>query len=356
MSDAAVEDYNEVDRVDFFNKMLVKFKIGAMCLNERKIRNIRLYDLKLYPGTKIATLQRFSEEMALCLHAKGKLSFHPVLSEGLVRVEVMDDTQPKISLIEELKSATYPNYQLPVFLGSSIDGNDIWTDLALNPHLLIAGTTGSGKSVLLHTILGNLLLLSNAHVYIIDTKALEFSAYAKKYSSISILTTYSEACDILEILLEEMETRYSLMREAGKMQCPYEPIVLMIDEFADLVMQDINDKLYNLLIRITQKSRAANIFCVVATQRPSVDIIRGAIKANLPARIACKVKSKTDSRVILDENGAELLVGNGDAIISNYNHDGVRFQAAFSSSKDLLLSGLKRGDFVGEQDIISLED
>jgi S-DNA-T family DNA segregation ATPase FtsK/SpoIIIE len=333
---------NELDEVERFQKILEAFKIKAICVSHEQVRNVSLYHLKLYAGTRIQTLQKFSEEMALALRAKSKLNFHSDMETGQVRVEVVDDSQHKINLISELKGKVIPKALLPVYVGSSIEGNDVWTDLAKNPHLLIAGTTGSGKSVLLHTILTNLLLLSKAKVFVIDTKALEFEPYKEKYGDISIGTTYSEACDILEYLIAQMELRYSMMRHTT---ITFPPMVLMIDEFADLIMQDVQDKLYNLVCRLAQKSRASGIYCIVATQRPSVDIIRGAIKANLPARIACKVSSKVSSRVILDQNGAELLIGNGDAIISNYDHDFVRFQAAFTSPKDLLSCGLTRADF-----------
>lgn len=341
----------EVDHINVFQEILDQFKLKAQCIIHRRVRNASLYSLRLFPGCKLSHLTSLTSELSLALKSKGLINFRPILEEGIVRAEVMDDANTKINLIDELKNKVIPNYILPVFLGSSIDGEDMWMDLAKNPHLLIAGTTGSGKSVLLHTILTNTILLSKAKVFIIDTKALEFDAYTAAYSNVSVATNYTDACHTLEILLEEMESRYEAMREMNKVVSPFDPIVLMIDEFADLIMQDKDNEFYNLLCRLTQKSRASGIHAVVATQRPSADIIQGVIKANLPAKIACKVQSKLNSRVILDQNGAELLVGNGDAIISNYEHDMVRFQAAFTSSKALLESGATRADFVFDTDI-----
>lgn len=319
------------------NNILKAFKIKAECVSHEKVRNVSIYNLSLAPGTRVQTLQKYSQEMALALCARSQLNFKPITANGIVQVEVVDDSPSKISLLSELSRTSPPQDSLlPVFLGSSINGKDMWTDLSKNPHMLIAGTTGSGKSVLLHTIITNILLMSYAHTFVIDTKDLEFVYYTKKFKNISIYNTYQLACDVLEYLIEEMEIRYSLLRDNKRVASDFQPYVLVIDEFADLIMQDKEDKLYDLLCRLTQKCRAARIYCVVATQRPSVDILRGAIKANLPARIACKVATKTDSRVILDKNGAELLIGNGDAIISNYDHDYVRFQAAFTDPKEVV--------------------
>jgi len=330
------------DKIENFNEVLSKFKIKAMVVNHEKIRNISIYSLRLYAGTQLSTLRKYSEELALAMHSKGRLNFRPDLDTGLVMVEMVDEKLSKIDIFKELKDRTIPKGKIPIFLGSSTDGKDMWMDLARCPHLLVAGTTGSGKSVLLHTIIANILLLSKADVYIIDTKALEFDDYADTSVRVSISTSYAKGAECLEGILQQMEYRYSYMQERNLSQSPFDPIVVIIDEFADLIMQDNNDYLYNMVCRLVQKSRAAGIHAILATQRPSVDIIRGVIKANLPARIAFKVPNKTASRVILDENGAENLIGNGDAIISNYEHDFVRFQAAFSSGGDYLKSGLKR--------------
>eukprot|EP00697_Spironema_sp_BW2_P002635 gnl/Spiro4/13487_TR7188_c0_g2_i1.p4 gnl/Spiro4/13487_TR7188_c0_g2~~gnl/Spiro4/13487_TR7188_c0_g2_i1.p4 ORF type:complete len:332 (-),score=-25.73 gnl/Spiro4/13487_TR7188_c0_g2_i1:4274-5269(-) len=319
------------------NDILKAFRIQAACISHTKVRNMSLYGLHLSPGTRVQTLQKYSEEMALALHAKSKLTFKPITETGIVQVEVVDEKPHKVDLLTELTRTVPPaDYQLPVFLGSSINGKDVWTDFAKNPHVLIAGATGSGKSVMLHTIITNILLMSYAHLFVIDTKDLEYVNYVKKFENISVYNSYQLACEVLEYLIQEMEFRYDRLRTGKCTLADFKPYVLVIDEFADLIMQDTDDKLYDLLCCLTQKCRAAKIYCIVATQRPSVDVIRGVIKANLQARIAFKVASKTDSRVILDQNGAELLVGNGDAIISNYNHDYIRFQAAFTDPKEVL--------------------
>ncbi len=318
------------------NEILKAFKIQAECVSHSKVRNMSLYGLHLSPGTRIQNLQKYSEEMALALHAKSKLTFKSITEKGIVQVEVVDEKPHKVDLLTELARLQPPaDSQIPVYLGSSVSGKNMWMDIAKNPHMLVAGSTGSGKSVMLHTIITSILLMSHAHIFVVDTKDLEYVNYSKKFKNISVYNSYQLACEVLEYLLQEMDFRYEHLRNGKCTLADLKPYVLVIDEFADLIMQDTDDKLYNLLCRLTQKCRAAKIYCVVATQRPSVDVIRGVIKANLQARIAFKVASKTDSRVILDQNGAELLVGNGDAIISNYNHDYVRFQAAFTDPNEV---------------------
>lgn len=320
--------------------IIKSFKIRAECISYKKVRNISLYGVKLEPGERIQSLIKFSEEIALMLKSNGKLTFKSIPEDGLIQIESIDGPPHIINLLDELVKIKPPqNYSLPVFLGNSVNGDDIWTDFSKNPHMLIAGSTGSGKSVLIHTIITNLLLMSHSYVYMIDTKDLEFSSYTKKFKNISIYNSYDLACDIIEYLIEVMEYRFSLLRNSKYVLSDFQPLVIMIDEFADLIMQDSEDRLYNMICQLAQKCRAAGIYCVVATQRPSVDIIKGAIKANLSARIACKVASKTDSRVVLDKNGAELLSGNGDSIIKNYNHDYIRFQAAFTDPKEVLNVG-----------------
>lgn len=324
--------------MDKLDNVLKSFDIKAECVSYEKIRNVSLYGLKLSPGTRVQSIKKFSEEIALALKVKDKLNFRTITENGIVQVEAIDDSPSKINLLDILKKQQSPKeYDLPMYLGNSINGIDVWTDLAKNPHILIAGSTGQGKSTLLHTIITNLLFLSQAKISIIDTKGIEFIDYCNVFNNIKIYTNYNSALQEIEGLVKEMNSRYDLLKNNKKFDfANLRPLVLVIDEFADLIVQDDDDRLYKLLCILTQKSRAAKIYCIVATQRPSVDIIRGVIKANLPSRIAFKVASKTDSRVILDQNGAELLVGNGDAIIQNYNHDLIRFQAAFTDPKEVI--------------------
>lgn len=319
------------------NDILKAFRINAECITFSKVRNVSLYGLRLNPGTRIQVIEKYADELALLLHSKSKISFKPISETGLLQIEVINEAPHKINLLSELRKTSPPkNYNLPVLLGNSIGGADLWIDLSKNPHTLVAGSTGSGKSVLLHTIITNLLLMSYAQLFIVDTKDLEFFSYSKKFENIFIYNTYQLTCEVLIFLLREMDNRYREIRLKNKSIYDFRPLVLIIDEFADLIMQDSDNILYNLICKLTQKCRASNIYCIVSTQRPSVDVIKGMIKANLPARIACKVATRTDSRVILDQNGAELLAGDGDSIIHNYNNHFTRFQAAFTDPKEVL--------------------
>ncbi len=207
-------------------------------------------------------------------------------------------------------------------------------DLAQNPHLLISGTTGSGKSTLMHNIIANLLNYNAVDLYLVDPKQIEFVDYKNKFKKIVVRNTYDEAVELLSNALDTMEYRYCMMRK-GLSADTMTPIVIMIDEFADLIMQDKGETFYTVLCRLAQKCRAAKIHLILATQRPSVNIINGTIKANFPARIACRVASHVDSKVILDASGAENLLGKGDALVRDNDRFLERFQVAYTDAKEV---------------------
>jgi S-DNA-T family DNA segregation ATPase FtsK/SpoIIIE len=214
-------------------------------------------------------------------------------------------------------------------LGENLRGDPIWFDIGKTPHLLVAGCTGSGKSSLLHTLITNLLYRHRLWLYLLDPKNTEYHRYAD-HANVKVLPTYQDALDIMTMLLEYMEDRYAQMRAHGWATKDFDPIVVIVDEFADLIMQDAGLVLMQTICRLAQKCRAANIYLVLATQRPSVDVITGSIKANFPARLCCRVASKIDSRIVLDANGAEKLLGNGDALITAGDYSMERFQVAWS--------------------------
>ena len=329
-----------MDKIKYLNDILASFKIKATCVNHKKIRNISLYDIKLVPGTLVRSFEKFSNEISLALKARTKPLIRVIPSEGIVRMEIVEDAPQKIDLFEEFAKMTGERKEkIPVWLGSSVDGQDVWMDLAKNPHMLIAGCTGSGKSVLIHTIIANVLERQYASIFCVDTKNIEFGEYGSKLKNLTIVDTYGEGCQIAKYIQDEMEKRYIDMKHnAGKKDWTpdYPPILFVIDEYADLVMQDTGNEFSEMLCKLAQKCRAANIYCIIATQRPSTDVISGSIKANFPARIACQVASGIDSKVVLDCVGAEKLSGSGDAIIKNYNNDYKRFQTAFTDPKDII--------------------
>ena len=216
-----------------------------------------------------------------------------------------------------------------------VDGRPMWMDLAQNPHMIVAGTTGSGKSTLLHNIIANLLNYNKVELYLIDPKQIEFSEYYDAgIRDTNVYFTYEQAMEILNSAIEVMEFRYELIR-TGTPASSLTPIVIMIDEFADLIMQDKGDQFYTVLCRLAQKCRAARIHLILSTQRPSVNIINGTIKANFPARISCRVASHVDSKVVLDSPGAENLLGKGDALVRDNLRFLERFQIAYTNAKEV---------------------
>jgi len=318
------------------NHILDALNINANCTNYQKIRNFSIYDLNLLPGSRIKDIQKYINEISIYLKTKNKPLIKICSEQGLVRLELMDNDPSKILFFDEIIDQKIPDYTMPMYLGDATDGQKIWMDMAENPHLLIAGTTGSGKSTLLHNIIANSIINDNK-LFLIDTKNIEFNEYGV-FKNIEVISSYEDSLELFDYLISTMERRYDFLAKKKlpssyfKQQKPYVPhILLVIDEFADLILHDDSKELQKKITKLAQKSRAAGIHLVVATQRPSADILNGAIKANFPARIACKVASHTDSKVILDAVGAECLYGYGDAIIKNYIFNFVRFQTAFTN-------------------------
>jgi S-DNA-T family DNA segregation ATPase FtsK/SpoIIIE len=239
-----------------------------------------------------------------------------------------------LKLLDLLGQYKAPDGNLVCLLGQTDDGQNIWMDLSANPHMLVAGTTGSGKSVLLHNIVANMLHSDKCVIDLVDPKNIEFFKYEQlNNKDVRVYYSYEEALDLLDTLIAVMEKRYQLIRDGVT---TFPPILIIIDELADLIMQDEGDKpFFKKLCRLSQKCRAANISIILATQRPSVNIINGAIKANFPARIACRVSSRVDSRVILDQCGAEKLIGKGDSLLKDNFRDMQRFQVAYTDADEV---------------------
>lgn len=325
-----------------FNSILRSFNIKARCISQRKVRHISLYDLNLAIGTRVKDVSKYLDEISMALKSYSKPVIKIIPQEGIIQMEVVDDRPEKISFIETYEKIKKQDGLLPLYIGNSVSGDDIIFDLAKNPHTLIAGATGSGKSVLLHTIIGNIMSYDDVITYIVDPKNIEFENY-KGSANINVCNNFDEAIKCLVFLNTVMEERYKLIVENSypvnyflSNQKQYPKIVLIIDEFADLLAQDYGKTLHKLICQLAQKSRAAGIFCILATQRPSVSVISGEIKANFPARISCQTASMIDSRVILDAPGAEHLIGSGDAIIKNYKYNYTRFQSAYTTPEELV--------------------
>jgi DNA segregation ATPase FtsK/SpoIIIE, S-DNA-T family len=321
-----------MDTIQQFNHILSSFNIKATCLNVHEVDNYVYYDLKLQPRAKVRDIQKYADEISLSLK-KGKPSIKVMHELGVVRVEFASPRENPLKLFDMFSNNDVPEGGLVCLLGQTVDGSKIWTDLLSNPHCLIAGTTGSGKSTLLHNIIANVFNYNDAELYLIDPKRIEFVQY-KGVRKTQVIHNYEDAVEVLGNLIEVMESRYEQLRNGWDPK-NLKPILIMIDEFSDLVMQDKGDLFFEKLCRLAQKCRAARMSIIIATQRPSVNIINGAIKANFPARVACKVVSHVDSKVILDVTGAENLLGKGDALLRDNFRNMERFQVAYTDAAEV---------------------
>jgi DNA segregation ATPase FtsK/SpoIIIE, S-DNA-T family len=285
------------------------------------------YELRLGSGVKVGKVRNLQQDIAYALAATEVRILAPIPGKSAVGVEVPNTRPAKVTLGDVFQA--YPDandWTLPVGLGKDISGRAVFFDLSEMPHLLVAGTTGSGKSVMLNGLLTSLLLTTDPRqvkMVLIDPKRVELSQFGRVPHLITpVVTDVKKAANALAWAVAEMERRYEVLEKIGvrslegyndraDTQMPY--VVVVIDELADLMMQ-AGAKVEDAIIRLAQKARAVGIHIVVATQRPSVDVITGMIKANVPSRIAFAVSSQVDSRVILDSPGAEALLGMGDML------------------------------------------
>lgn len=322
--------------VQNLNTILAAFKIAASCKSYSEYKNACFYDVELAPGTKVKDVEKYSTELSLALKKASKPRVTISSEEGVLRLEFINANKQKTSLFDLGRTSPRPAGKLTCLLGETLQGQPLWLDIVTSPHILIAGTTGSGKSTLLHNIIGNLLMYPRVKVILMDPKSIEFFKYAEaNIAKLSVSYDYEECLKVLQDLGENMDMRYKEMKESRATIDSFPTTVLIIDEYADLIMQDVGNAFYKALSRLAQKSRAAGIHIILSTQRPSVNVVDGVIKANFPARISCKVASHVDSKIILDATGAEDLLGAGDAIINAGKMNMQRFQVAFTSPEEI---------------------
>lgn len=285
------------------------------------------YELRLGSGVKVGKVSNLQQDIAYALAATEVRILAPIPGKSAVGVEVPNTRPATVTLGDVFED--YPegnDWALPVGLGKDISGRPVFLDLADMPHLLVAGTTGSGKSVMLNGLLTSLLLATDPRqvkMVLIDPKRVELSQFARIPHLITpVVTDVKKAANALGWAVSEMERRYEVLEQKGvrslegynaRAEHPMPYVLVVIDELADLMMQ-AGAKVEDAIVRLAQKARAVGIHLVVATQRPSVDVITGMIKANIPSRIAFAVSSQVDSRVILDTSGAEALLGMGDML------------------------------------------
>jgi S-DNA-T family DNA segregation ATPase FtsK/SpoIIIE len=343
-----MENIHNVEMVSKLNSALKGLSLDVKCVNAFSHRHFRYYDVTLGDSCRLSRLQNLAGEIALKINSSSDPIMKSLREEGIVRLQVVQgipEVLPFYDLHQKAIVQGQPTGLLPFILGETDEGKFLWNDMAANPHMLVAGATGSGKSIALHCLIANALVRDDCQLMLSDPKGVEFERYRDpRLEDIvgNVAHSYLETIQMLEGLVEDMERRYEALKVAKLTSIEQEPdifskILVIIDEVADLMMMDDKSKrLQNLIIQLAQKSRAAGIYLVLATQRPSADIMSGLIKANLDARLACKVATKVDSRVVLDQHGAESLVGRGDAVIKNRNHDMVRFQVAYVTPQEIV--------------------
>jgi DNA segregation ATPase FtsK/SpoIIIE, S-DNA-T family len=333
---------------------LAHFGIEARIVGQISGPRVTRYELQLAPGTKVSKVAALKDDLSYALATTEIRILAPIPGKQAVGVEVPNLSPNLVTLgdiFDDLPATATP---LAVWLGKDISGTAVWTDLARMPHLLIAGTTGSGKSGCINTLLTSVLLRSTpdeVRMILVDPKRIELGFYESiPHLLTPVVSSPKQAAAALTNVVAEMDRRYEklsalrarnlaeanrTLRRRGEQTLPY--LLVVIDELADLMMispQDVEDA----VIRLAQKSRAVGIHLVLATQRPSVDVITGMIKANVPSRIAFAVSSQTDSRVILDQAGAESLLGQGDMLFKPLGTSRLqRVQGAYVSEEEIAL-------------------
>lgn len=369
----------EQELIQFKNKIvktLEDYKIQIKSIKATVGPTVTLYEIVPMPGVRISKIKSLEDDIALSLSALGIRIIAPIPGEGTIGIEVPNSEPEIVSMRSIIASKKFQSskYELPVALGKTISNETFVFDLAKAPHLLVAGATGQGKSVGLNAIITSLLYKkhpSQLKFVLVDPKKVELNIYSKLERHFlakmaneeeAIITDVQHVVNTLHSLTIEMEERYDLLKKAhtrnikeynhkftkrelnpekGHRFLPY--IVVIIDEFADLIMT-AGKEVEMPIARIAQLARAVGIHMIVATQRPSTNIITGVIKANFPTRIAFKVASMIDSRTILDSPGANHLIGRGDMLI-NQGSDLIRVQCAFVDTPEVE----RINDYIGSQ-------
>ncbi len=343
------EDETEIrEKGNLLQQTLQDFGIDARVVRIQPGPVITMYELSLAAGTKVSRVESLADDLAIALRALNVRIVAPLPGKNTVGIEVPNPERELVGLRELMESTRneYSEYEIPLFLGKDTAGNPLVLDLATCPHLLVAGATGSGKSVAINAMISSILMTrtpEGVELFLIDPKSVEFTQYSQiPHLLCPVLTDMNKAASVLKWACKKMDERYSLLSQAGVRNLPaynelgpeeiarrLDPdgdadledvplhmphIVIIVDEFGELMMVAAKE-VEKSVTRLSQKARAVGIHLICATQRPSTDVITGLIKANLPARIAFHVSSMVDSRTILDRNGAELLLGEGDMLL-----------------------------------------
>lgn len=330
-------------------RTLSEFKVEARVVSMRRGPVITMYELSLAPGTKLSKVESLADDLAIALKAPNVRIVAPLPGKNTVGIEVPNNERETVGLRELMEDTAEKHQKMPIplFLGKDTAGKPLVLDLARCPHLLVAGATGSGKSVAINAMISSILMTrvpDEVQLLLIDPKSVEFSSFAQLPHLICpVVADMKKAASVLKWACKKMDERYALLSRVGvrnlsgynalgeeeirrrleaeddealaddvPFHMPH--IVIIVDEFGELMMVAAKEVEHSV-IRLSQKARAIGIHLICATQRPSVDVITGLIKSNMPARVAFQVASKVDSRTILDRNGAELLLGRGDMLL-----------------------------------------
>ncbi len=360
-SDKENSKKNIEENSHLLENVFADFNIEIKVVNVRLGPVVTLFEILPSAGTKINTIINLAGDISRSMGV-GAVRIAQIYGTQYLGVEVPNLHREKVTIKELLSNTNFTNtsHKIPICIGKDISGNIEVIDLSKTPHLLVAGTTGSGKSVFINTLLASILYKfppEDLRLILIDPKMLELSVYNDIAHLLTpVVTEPKKAIIALKWVCKEMERRYSLMNEENTRslegynqksieKLPY--ILVFIDEMADLMMT-AGKEVEHYVQRLAQMARACGIHLVMATQRPSVDIITGSIKANFPSRISFQVASKYDSRTVLGEIGAEQLLGNGDMLMSKNGASLIRYQSAFISDSEVnkLINEIKKSQKV----------
>lgn len=355
-------------KVHQLENALQNFNVGAEVVDLQRGPTVTMFEIGLLPGVKVSKVVNLADDLAIAMRAQSVRIVTHIPGKSTVGIEIPNDVKEIVRLRElmECKEAEEGDWVLPLFLGKNVAGSPIIADLTQMPHLLIAGATGSGKSVAINSLIAGILMTQtpdDVRLILVDPKMVELSGFEDIPHLLSpVVTDMKKAPGVLEWAVKKMDERYDLLASVGvrhihqfnqlgeekirkrlahrgweeenfPFHLPY--IVVVVDEYADLMMVSPKE-LEKSITRLAQKSRAVGIHVVLATQRPSVDVITGLIKSNMTARVAFSVTSKVDSRTILDLNGAEKLVGRGDMLfLPPGKSDLVRCQGTYVGDEEL---------------------
>lgn len=365
---SAIQSKMVEHKAQALEELLEEFGVNANVVNAEPGPAITMYELELAPGVKVSQISTLANDMARALSSGTVRVVAPLAGKHTIGIEVPNSQRETVRLKELLeKSPNIGKMQIPLFLGKSSSGEPLVSDLSAMPHMLIAGTTGSGKSVCINSIITSILLTrrpDEVKLILIDPKMVEMAMYESiPHLMCPIVTEMRRAEQILEWAMQKMDERYELLAEAqvrniasynmlsqeellerfnpsspeeeAKIPKKLPHIVIIIDELADLMMTSAKE-VESYIVRIAQKSRAIGIHLVLATQRPQATVVTGLIKSNMPSRIAFRVAARMDSRIILDQNGAETLLGQGDMLfLKPGTSELVRSQGAFLDDNEI---------------------